>query len=58
MSNLVIDRYIQLLIDDEARLRVPELLGAPHAAALYQVPNRECNLAKNGCIQYAALMSG
>jgi hypothetical protein len=40
MSNLTIDRYIQLLMDDAARLRVPELLGAPHAAALYQVPNR------------------
>lgn len=38
--HLMIDRYIQLLIDAAARLRVPELLGATHASALYQVPDR------------------
>ena len=39
-SNPVVERYAQRLVEDAARVRVPELLTTPHAEALYQVLDR------------------
>jgi hypothetical protein len=40
LLELAVERYVRRLIDDAAGIRVPELLGAPQAEALYQVPDR------------------
>ena len=40
MSDLGSDRYVQQLLEEAALLRLPELLNASHAAALYQRPER------------------